>query len=96
MFAVCVSFDVIPGRMEDFLPEMRRQASNSLSLEPDCHVFDICTDAERGSVFLYELYTDSGAFQRHLESAHFLAFDAAVAPMVRSKTVRTYAEVIRS
>lgn len=96
MFAVCVSFDIAPDCVSDFLTLMRRQAENSLQMEPGCHVFDICTAPDSSSVFLYELYADAEAFQQHLNSSHFLAFDAAVQPMVRAKTVSTYPTVIRS
>lgn len=91
MFVVCVEFGLAEGRMEEFLPLMMEQAANSLSLEPDCHYFDVCRDPEGAPiVFLYELYTDAAAFQAHLQSAHFKSFDAAVAPMVASKQVRTW------
>lgn len=91
MFVVCVEFGLAEGTMEAFLPLMAEQAKNSLALEPDCHYFDVCRDPEGAPrVFLYELYTDAEAFQVHLQSDHFKSFDAAVAPMVASKTVRTW------
>ena len=73
---------------------MIANARTSLAEEPGCHQFDVCTDPARpDEVFLYERYTDRAAFDDHLASAHFKAFDARVAPMIAAKEVRTYHEV---
>lgn len=91
MFVVCVEFGLAEGKMDEFLPLMMDQAANSLSLEPDCHHFDVCRDREGAdTVFLYEVYTDPAAFQLHLQSDHFKNFDAAVGSMVVSKNVQTW------
>ncbi len=96
MFAVAVSFRVVPGKLKPFLSLVRENARTSLELEPGCHVFDICTDPERpDEVFLYEVYESGGAFQAHLDTAHFKSFDSAVAPMLSDKSVTTYREVLR-
>jgi quinol monooxygenase YgiN len=44
-------------------------------------------------VFLYERYGDRAAFEAHLASEHFLAFDAAVRGMIAAKSVRTLQRV---
>ncbi len=93
MFAVCVVFNLVPGRLSDFLPLMQAQARNSLDLEPDCHRFDICSDGA-DTVLLYELYSDPSSFLTHLDSAHFKQFDSDVADMVVEKTVQTFGHVI--
>lgn len=94
MFAVTVLFTLGPGGAEEFMPLMLENARLSLASEPGCLRFDVCTDPARpDEVFLYELYYNREMFDRHLETAHFREFDAAVAPMVQSKTVRTYAQV---
>ena len=94
MFAVVVTFRIEAGAMDSFLPAMIANARTSLAEEPGCHQFDVCTDPARpDEVFLYERYTDRAAFDDHLASAHFKAFDARVAPMIAAKEVRTYHEV---
>ena len=45
------------------------------------------------SVGVLRDYTDAAAFDAHLSSDHFKAFDARVAQMVASKSVATYAQV---
>ena len=93
MFAVCVTFRIAPGRMDEFLPLMVGNARLSRHEEPGCRHFDVCRDGDE--VFLYEVYDDRAAFDAHLASAHFRAFDAAVERMVADKQVRLYEEVIR-
>ncbi|SFR33054.1 Quinol monooxygenase YgiN [Yoonia tamlensis] len=94
MFVVTVQFQIAPTHEIEFLAHMRQNAAQSLGAEPGCHQFDVCTDPARPcEVFLYEVYEDAQAFQDHLHSAHFKAFDAVVADMVLSKQVATFAEV---
>ncbi|QUJ75995.1 antibiotic biosynthesis monooxygenase [Sulfitobacter albidus] len=91
MFAVVVSLEVKPGTMATFLPAMTENARLSLACEPGCHRFDVCTDSARpDEVFLYELYTDRAAFDAHLETAHFRAFDAKSGAWIVAKDVRTF------
>lgn len=94
MYAVVVTFQIKPASMAAFLPLMLENARTSRAQEPDCHRFDVCTDTTRpDEVFLYELYTDRTAFEAHLASAHFKAFDSAVADMVADKDVRFFDQV---
>ena len=91
MYVVTVTFEVAPAAASDFLAAVRRQAENSLSREPGCRRFDVCVDpAQPQRVFLYELYDDRAAFDAHLGSPHFEAFDAEVAPLTRGKRVETW------
>ncbi len=91
MYVVTVKFTLAEGASAAFMPLMHAQAKNSLSLEPECHQFDVCTDPSGPStVFLYELYRDEAAFQLHLASDHFKQFDAAVADLVVAKQVACY------
>jgi len=94
MYAVCVTFRIRPSAMERFLPRMHQQARDSLTNEGGCHRFDVCTDpADPNSVFLYELYEDRSAFDRHNESAHFRSFAADVAEFIAGKNVSTFKNV---
>ncbi|MEV8467261.1 putative quinol monooxygenase [Fluviibacterium sp. DFM31] len=94
MYAVTVTFTIAAGRMPEFLPQMVANAQTSLNNEQGCQLFDVCTDPDLpDTVFLYELYDDRAAFDAHLHSAHFKAFDAAVAEMIAVKQVRCFAEV---
>ncbi|MEO0624172.1 MAG: putative quinol monooxygenase [Pseudomonadota bacterium] len=91
MHVVTVTFEVRDEEAERFLARVRLQASESLSNEDDCHQFDVCTDPlDPCRIFLYELYTDAAAFDAHLASAHFKAFDAEVSPWVVKKSIATW------
>ena len=94
MIAVCVTFDIRPPHWEAFLPLMQAQADRSLKEEEGCHRFDICTDIDGlKRVFLYELYTDRAAFDRHLKTPHFISFDADVSDMIAVKDVAVFGHV---
>ena len=96
MFAVLVTFAIKPGRMPDFLPLMRDNAQTSVREEPGCRQFDVLTTATAtDEVVLYELYDDRAAFDVHLASDHFRAFDAATADMIADKDVRLFETVLR-
>lgn len=87
-FIVAVRFKVRAEHAEAFLARVQRQAADSLAVEEACRRFDVATAPGDGaSVFLYEIYDDRAAFDAHLASAHFLAFDGEVGPWLESKTV---------
>jgi (4S)-4-hydroxy-5-phosphonooxypentane-2,3-dione isomerase len=68
-----------------------QQAQDSLQLEVDCNVFDVCVCFEgNNKVLLYEVYTDKTAFDLHLASAHFRDFNDAVQTWVSDKQVSTF------
>lgn len=94
MLVITVTFDIGAPDVAAFTDLVRANAATSTSIEPGCRQFDVCTSPRTpGEIFLYEVYDDAEAFDRHLASAHFKAFDAAVAPMVRAKTVRRFEQV---
>lgn len=94
MFVVCVYFEVKSGEEGAFEHLVSQQASNSLRSEPDCTQFDICKDPKAPeNFFLYERYTSEQAFQHHLQSDHFVAFDEASKDMIAEKRVQTYFQV---
>ena len=91
MFVVVVEFTVQTEFIDRFLERVMQQARDSLKLEVDCHVFDVCICTERENlVFLYEVYTDKTAFDAHLESAHFRDFSDAVQEWVSDKQLSTF------
>lgn len=96
MFAVVVTFEIRPGDEAAFLDLVRQNARASVRDEPGCQLFDVCTDPGRpAEVFLYEIYDDAAAFEVHKTTPHFIDFDRASAPLVASKSVRTFAQVHR-
>jgi quinol monooxygenase YgiN len=91
MYCVTARFEVRPENADAFAARTQRQAADSLTREPGCHLFDVWMSASKpNSVYLYEIYTDRQAFDDHLKSEHFIAFDKDVAAWVISKTVETW------
>lgn len=88
MFVVLVEFEAKAAFIDRFRDRVRRQARDSLSLEPECEVFDVCVDPTNPRrVVLYEVYHDSAAFDLHLQSKHFIDFDRSVRDWIESKTL---------
>ena len=91
MYVIIVRFTLKDGSMDAFLPLMQTNAAQSVAQEPGCHQFDVCRDPDDPLVvFLYEVYDDAAAFQQHMASPHFKAFDAATGPMIATKDVQSY------
>lgn len=91
MFAVVVTFKIKAGQMDQFMPLMLENARASVAGEPECHQFDVCTDAEQpDSVLLYEVYSDLAGFDAHRQTSHYKRFDNAVGAMIEEKDVRTF------
>ncbi len=91
MFVVTVNFEVAADKTEAFRAAVLKQAQDSLQREAACRRFDVCVDPDRTELcFLYEIYDDAAAFDAHLASAHFRAFDETVRAWVRKKSVITW------
>ena len=88
MFVITVKFVINEKDIEKFKVRMLQQARDSLELEKDCHQFDVCHDPNnKNIVFLYETYSDKNAFDIHLNSKHYLAFNDEVTSWVKEKIV---------
>lgn len=93
MFLVAVTFDIVAEHAAAFRARVAQQAADSLT-EEGCHRFDVWNDSGAiEQVFLFEIYTDRAAFDVHLASAHFKAFDAEVAPWIADKSVEMWSLV---
>ena len=90
MFVVTVTFRVAPGESDAFMDHMIRNARTSLEIEPGCHQFDVCANADGTDVFLYEVYDDEVAFKTHQGMDHYKAFSEATNDLIASKKVATY------
>jgi len=94
MYVVIVEFTTHAEHFESFITRVRQQAQDSLTLEADCNLFDVCIDPEHNNrVLLYEVYTDKSAFDAHLASEHFQDFNAAVQDWVSDKKVSIYTRI---
>jgi autoinducer 2-degrading protein len=94
MYVVTVSFIILPEHISEFRSAVKIQAETSLKEESGCHQFDVGIDPDDPMVcFLYEIYSNEVAFNKHLGSSHFSQFDKKVSPWVKTKTVQTYEKI---
>ena len=84
-----VEFQIHPVHTAAFDSAIRLNARTSLRDEAGCSVFDVCVDSNMpGRFVLYEVYDSAQAIAHHLQTPHFLAFDAQCAPWVQHKSVQ--------
>ena len=96
MFVVTVSFQIIDGEMEKFLPAVIENANQSKQNEAGCLQFDVCTDPSvPDKVFLYEVYTSKDAFDIHKNTEHFAHFQTIATTLVAAKSAQTFNQVHR-
>ncbi|MEH6548150.1 MAG: putative quinol monooxygenase [Sneathiella sp.] len=90
MYVVLVEFEIESDHFNAFKIRVLRQAKDSLALETECHIFDVCVDTDADNhIVLYEHYSNRAAFEHHLDSDHFKDFDSEVTPWILSKSVRS-------
>lgn len=90
VYVVTVEFVVREERVGEFRVEIMANARASRA-ERGCRQFDVCVAPEDPSrLFLYEVYVDRAAFDEHLQTAHFAAFDAATAAWTLRKSVHAF------
>jgi autoinducer 2-degrading protein len=94
MHVVTVEFVVQPAHAAAFGSELVANARASRAAEPGCRQFDVCASPDDpATFFLYEIYADRAAFDAHLATPHFRAFDATVRDWVVRKAVRAYRRI---
>ena len=91
-FAITVAFELADGAFAEFHRLVKENAALSVELEPGCLRFDVLIPAaaDAAQVFLYEIYSNRAAFDLHLASDHYRAFDAKTRALVSKKTVLSF------
>lgn len=91
MYVVTVDFHITPEHAQDFQREMLINARSSVEKEPGCQRFDVTIDAQDPAhFFLFEVYDDEAAFQRHMTMPHFHTVNVATASWIVSKTIAIF------
>lgn len=93
-YAITVDFELEVGARERFMELIGENAAASVRDEPGCLRFDVLTPRKSGGgadrVFLYEIYADHAAFEAHLATPHFAAFDEQSRALVKRKAVAEF------
>jgi (4S)-4-hydroxy-5-phosphonooxypentane-2,3-dione isomerase len=89
-FVVIVDFRLRRGLRESFRALIDANARSSIDEEPGCRRFDVIEPAgDPDRILLYEIYDSRAAFDAHLATPHFLAFDRDGSAMIESRIVTT-------
>jgi len=97
MYVVTVLFRIHAAHWDAFKQAMLQNAQTSLAVEPGCLQFDVCDgDPGQWNIFLYEVYNSQADFAAHLETPHFLQFNAQTAAWVADKQVRTFTKAMQA
>ena len=87
MYVVCVRVHVIAEQVAAFIAATQENAHGTRQ-EPDNVRFDVLQSVEDPCRFtLYEVYRDESGFKAHQQTPHYLAWRAAVAPLMASPRV---------
>lgn len=86
--AVLVDFRLRPGAQPAFRKLVDANARASATRERGCRRFDVVEPrGEADRILLYEIYDDAAAFDAHLGTPHYAAFDTESAPLIAGKSV---------
>ncbi len=89
ILALLVELNIVPGQMDAFLTRARAHRINVLNNEPDCKGFELLVPTEGGdTVFLYEVYADQAAIDRHMETPYMKQYMTDTGPMIAGRTRR--------
>ena len=81
--ALVISIRALPGRREDFLAGISRNAAHALREEPGCWRFDVVGDpGDPDAFWVYEVFADEAALAEHRRSPHFLTWQQEKAALV--------------
>ena len=97
MYAVFVTLDVIPERLDEFIVGIHANAIATLRDEPGCIRFDVHrSTGVPGRFHFYEVYRDQAAFEvDHRTAPHYAEWRAVVEHCVVTGTQKIiYAEPV--
>jgi quinol monooxygenase YgiN len=94
-YAITVRFALRKGGEPHFLSLIKENAAASVRDEPGCLQFDVLMplngSADEPYVLLYEVYSDRAAFDAHVATPHYQAFDDASRSLITRKDVVEFA-----
>ena len=81
MISIFVTIKIKPGYRDQFIEASYGDAQGSVRDEPGCFRFDILEDASDPNTFyLYEVYEDEEALERHRQMPHYKKWRSTVEP----------------
>jgi quinol monooxygenase YgiN len=81
-FAIMATIEVLPGRIDEFLPILMAHRARCLKEEPGTLLFEVLRPRDDDTkVMLYELYQDDAAFDVHVKGSSIARMREASAGM---------------
>jgi quinol monooxygenase YgiN len=69
-FAIIATIEILPGRIDEFLPILLAHRARCLKEEPGTLLFEVLRPRDDDTkVMLYELYQDDAAFDMHVKGS---------------------------
>lgn len=85
LFIAAVEYDVVPGKVDDFLAAVSENGAASVQ-EPGCREFDVTvSQTDPNHVFILEVYDNEDALKSHVTTDHFKKYKAATAGMTSKR-----------
>jgi (4S)-4-hydroxy-5-phosphonooxypentane-2,3-dione isomerase len=85
LFIAAVEYDVVPGKVDDFLAAVKENGAASVK-EPGCREFDVTvSQTDPNHVFILEVYDNEEALKAHVTTDHFKKYKAATAGMTTKR-----------
>ena len=79
MYVIIAATQIKQGFKDRFIEEMIADARGSVNDEPGCLRFDVIQDAnDPNRIWLYEIYQDEAAFQKHMKGPNYIKWNDAV------------------
>ena len=88
LFIAAVEYDVMPGKLDDFLAAVNENAAASVK-EPGCRELNVTvSQKDPNHVFIFEVYDNAAAAEAHLATEHFKKYKAATKDLVVRRQVQ--------
>ena len=85
LFIAAVEYDVVPGKVDEFLAAVTENGSASVK-EPGCREFDVAvSQTDPNHVFILEVYDNEDAQKSHVTTDHFKKYKAATTGMTTKR-----------
>lgn len=87
-FAIIVTVDIHPGKMDEFMPLILKNAAAARRDEPGNLGFHVLKDKDvENRLHFFEQYENEAALDTHRETPHFKEYSAGAADLIASRTL---------
>jgi quinol monooxygenase YgiN len=85
LFIAAVEYDVVPGKVDDFIAALKENAAASVK-EPGCRELNVTvSQKDPNHLFIFEVYDNAAAAEAHLATEHFKKYKAATKDLVAKR-----------